>query len=133
MRLFELLGVIREHLELVERGDLEDPVDFLGVVHALQTACQALIDMASLVSASLGSPPSTYYDAGVTLAREGAFDEEDLRIYRGIVGFRNVVVHGYLRVNREAVVELVRSGRYRQVEELALKVIAFAQQRGIDP
>jgi len=133
VRLFDLLGVIRRHLDLAERADLEDPVEYLGALHALQTACQALIDMASLVSASLGSPPSTYYEAGVKLREEGVFDEGDLAVYRGVVGFRNVVVHGYVQVNREIVVRLIGSGRHREMEGLARKVVSFAEERGIDP
>ncbi|MEM0017390.1 MAG: DUF86 domain-containing protein [Candidatus Korarchaeum sp.] len=133
MRLFRFLDSIRSHLRLIEGVDLDDDISYYATLHILQVACQSLIDMVSLIAASLGHLPSTYYEAGKFLVEEGAFSEEDLRRYRGIVGFRNIVVHGYLRVDRELVRGIVRSGKYRDLERLAEKALRFAEDRGIDP
>lgn len=133
MRLHHFLSHIRSNLDMVRRAGLSDDIRFYASLHALQIACQCLLDMASLVSAALGKPPSSYSEAGSFLAEEGAFDEGDLRKYKGIVGFRNVLVHNYLQVDRELVREVVEEGRFEDIELLALKVIKFAELKGIDP
>ena len=49
------------------------------------------------------------------------------------MGFRNVLVHNYLEVDRELFREIVETGKYRDIESLALKVLKFAEAREIDP
>ncbi len=133
MRLYNLLDSIRENLGLLKEVNLDRLIDYYAALHAMQIAIQSLIDMTSLVAASLGKPPSSFYEAGEILASEGAFSEEDLAKYRGIVGFRNVLVHNYLEVDRELFREIVETGRYGDIETLALKVLEFAEAREIDP
>ncbi len=133
MRLYKLLDSIRENLGLLKEVNLDRLIDYYAALHAMQIAIQSLIDMTSLVAASLGKPPSSFYEAGEILAKEGAFSEGDLAKYRGIVGFRNVLVHNYLEVDRELFREIVETGRYGDIEALALKVLEFAEAREIDP
>ncbi len=133
MRLYHLLESIRRNLDIVEKANLNDQIGYYATLHALQVACQSLIDMASLVSSALGKPPSSFSASGEVLAKEGVFDETDLRKYRGIVGFRNVLVHNYLDVNGELVREIVEKRKFEDIELLALKILKFAGSKGIDP
>ena len=70
MRLYKLLNSIRENLSLLKEVDLDRLIDYYAALHAMQIAIQSLIDMASLVAASLGKPPSSFYDAGEILVEE---------------------------------------------------------------
>jgi hypothetical protein len=45
-----------------------------------------------------GEPTQSYAEAGAASERRGVFSPEDLRLYRAVVGFRNVLVHGYTSV-----------------------------------
>jgi len=68
-------------------------------LHALQLQAQVLIDMVQRAAALMGEPTQSYAEAGAALARRGVFSPEDLRLYRAVVGFRNVLVHGYTSVD----------------------------------
>ncbi len=108
---------------VVKRGyDLADWDDLMAVLHALQLQAQALIDAAQRAASLLGEPAQTYAEAGESLFRRGIFDAEDLRLYRSIVGFRNVIVHGYASVDAARVDEVLRTGFYRKVLALIDKI-----------
>ena len=55
--------------------------------------------MVQRAAALMGEPAQSYAEAGAALARKGVFSPEDLRLYRAVVGFRNVLVHGYTSVD----------------------------------
>jgi len=63
-------------------------------LHVLHLQAQALIDMAQRAAALMDEPTHSYAEAGAALARKSVFSPEDLRLYRSVVGFRNVLVHG---------------------------------------
>ena len=50
------------------------------------------------------------------------FTEEDFRLYRAVVGFRNVLVHGYLSVDLGVLEDIIRNRRYRVVLRLAGRI-----------
>lgn len=78
----------------------DDPVQFGFVVHTLQTAVQAAIDVAAIVVAerSLGEP-NTNREMFEKLAADGWIDPAAAELWRRIVSFRNIVVHRYLTVD----------------------------------
>jgi len=93
-------------------------------LHALQLQAQALIDMAQRAAALMGEPTHSYAEAGAALARRGVFFPEDLRLYRAVVGFRNVLVHGYisvdtLRISRRSGVHKAGGSRHHRRPALA--------------
>ncbi len=133
MRMYQLLNSIRENLDIVRKADLNDLIGYYAALHALQIACQSLIDMMSLASSAIGKPPASFSAAGEILAEEGVLDSEELDKYRGIVGFRNVIVHNYLDVDRDLVKYIVKTGEFEEIEFLALKVLKFTESKGIDP
>jgi len=108
----------------VSRGfDLNDMGQLMKFLHALQLQAQALIDMAQRAAALMGEPTHSYVEAGVVLARKGVFAQEDLRLYRAVVGFRNVLVHGYLSVDVLRVSQILAGREYRKLADLALKIL----------
>lgn len=80
------------------------------VIHTLQTAIQAAIDVAAIVVAErhLGEP-ANYRDLFAKLAGDGWIAGTDTEVWRRIVGFRNTVVHRYLDVDPMIVKAIVES------------------------
>lgn len=68
--------------------------------HTLRTAIQAAIDVATLIvtARKLGEPDSTR-SLFRLLALDGWVSQEQVEVWRRIVGFRNIVVHRYLEVD----------------------------------
>ena len=124
--LLEFIAKLTAYLDgVVERGyDLSNWDDLMRILHALQLQAQALIDMAQRAASLLGEPAQTYMEAGEALRRHGVLDPQDLTLYRSVVGFRNVVVHGYVSLDTAKVEEVLRKRLYRRILELAEKINA---------
>jgi uncharacterized protein YutE (UPF0331/DUF86 family) len=99
----------------------------LKFLHALQMQAQALIDMAQRAAALLGEPSHSYVGAGVALMRKGVLTEEDFRLYSAVVGFRNVLVHGYASIDVSRVSQILARREYRRLVSLALKILEAAR------
>lgn len=97
---------IEEKLSM-ESFDMEDYDMQDIIVLNLQRACQQSIDLAMfLVSElSLGIPKDSVGAFGL-LREEGIIDENIFKTMKGMVGFRNVAVHQYQRIDY-TIVEIV--------------------------
>ncbi|RLE99224.1 MAG: DUF86 domain-containing protein [Thermoprotei archaeon] len=141
-RVADILSSIRESLALLdrkleERGPrelVEDSFSLNAVLHILQIAAQALIDLASHVAAEAGVGVADRYSTLPRLLREaGALSDEEAALFKRIIGFRNVVVHGYLRVSKSIVLEILSEHKHREILRLALRIAEWASRRGVDP
>ena len=78
------------------------------VEHTLQLAIQAALDVAShIVSDDRLGEPQTNRQLFEILARHGWISEELGQTLRQVVGFRNILVHGYSDVDLEIVRRIV--------------------------
>ena len=74
------------------------------VEHTLQMAIQAALDVAShVVSDHRFGEPRSNRELFEILARRGWISERLLATLRRVVGFRNILVHGYERVHLDIV------------------------------
>lgn len=55
--------------------------------------------------------PQTSYEASQILFDKGILDGNDLELMRKMIGFRNVVGHNYLSINKEVVYFILTEGR----------------------
>ncbi|MGH7348111.1 MAG: type VII toxin-antitoxin system HepT family RNase toxin [Candidatus Rokuibacteriota bacterium] len=76
----------------------------------LQLCAENAVDVATHLAASAGRDTPDYASAIDLLGELGILPTEFARRFRGVAGFRNVLVHGYLRVELERVHELRSSG-----------------------
>ena len=78
--------------------------------HHLQIAIQACIDIASHIVATLGLPAPSKETAEVfkSLAKEKIITNEFAEVMKDVVSYRNVIVHGYLDVNRKITYENIQ-------------------------
>ncbi|MEY4862286.1 MAG: hypothetical protein RLZ51_381 [Pseudomonadota bacterium] len=99
--------------ELRELGQLEqirsDLREERFVVHTLQLACQAALDLAShVVSDQALGEPQTNRELFALLQQAGLIDADLAASMARLAGFRNVIVHGYERVSLDVVEDVVR-------------------------
>jgi uncharacterized protein YutE (UPF0331/DUF86 family) len=80
------------------------------IEHTLQLAIQAALDVAShIVSDDFLGEPKTNRQLFEILARHGWISEELHQVLRQVVGFRNILVHGYSNVDLEIVRRIVQT------------------------
>ena len=80
------------------------------VEHTLQLAIQATIDIAShIVSDERLGEPATNHELFDLLVRGGWLAVPQSLVLRKMVGFRNLVVHGYLAVNLDLLRDIVEN------------------------
>ena len=123
---------------LLEERSIEEILDSFvllsAVLHILQTSIQSLIDIGTRFLAEMGrKPPATYGEVGEALVEEGVFSRDDARLFKKIVGFRNIVVHRYLAIDLSLVRRILERRLYYDIMRLALKLLERAEERGIDP
>jgi uncharacterized protein YutE (UPF0331/DUF86 family) len=92
------------------------------VEHTLQLAIQAAIDVAShVVSDQRLGEPETNHELFALLANAGWIDPNLAATLRRMVGMRNVLVHGYTKVD----VEIVRRAAADRLPDLLAFVAAI--------
>lgn len=81
-----------------------------GLKYALQTAVEAMIDIAYHISAKkYDHAPVEARDALRVLADGGLIARKDLPVYGDMIGFRNRVVRGYQEVSADRVYEIAKN------------------------
>lgn len=117
-------AVVRRHLAALDdalqrlrlhQGDTEADLAADGdaawaVERGLQLCAQNVLDIATHIVASAGHDVADYATAIDRLGDLGVLPADFAARVRGIAGFRNVLVHGYLGLNRTIVVRLLQSG-----------------------
>ena len=81
-----------------------------AIERGLQLCAQNALDIATHLTASAGRDAPDYASAVDRLGELGVLPDAFARRFRGVAGFRNVLVHGYLGVDPERVHELLNSG-----------------------
>jgi len=117
-------AIVRRHLlaldEAVQRlrrhagrplSDLvADPDERWTVERGLQICAQNVLDIATHLAASAGRDAPDYASAIDILAELSVLPPEFTLRFRGVAGFRNVLVHGYLAVDLPRVHGLLNTG-----------------------
>jgi len=87
-----------------------DPDERWTVERGLQVCAQNSLDIATHLAASAGRDAPDYASAIDVLGELGVLPAEFSLRFRGIAGFRNVLVHGYLGVDLPRMHRLLNSG-----------------------
>lgn len=129
------VAVVRRHLLALDRAlqtlrhHQGRPLDALrsdrdeqwAVERGLQLCSQNVLDIATHLAASAGRDVPDYATAIDHLAETGILPASFADRFRGVAGFRNVIVHGYLEVDLE-VVHRVLNERLDDFAEFARRV-----------
>lgn len=65
--------------------------------------------------------PQTSYEASQILVDKGILDSTDLELMKKMIGFRNIVGHNYLNINKEVVYFILTKGRH-DIRKIVSKV-----------
>ncbi|MGC8608046.1 MAG: type VII toxin-antitoxin system HepT family RNase toxin [Vulcanisaeta sp.] len=105
----------------------------LAILHCLQVAIQALINMGShiMVEKDLKAP-STYSEVPIYLGQVGIISDDDSRAFRRMIGFRSVLVHNYSQVSIDVLREIPAKAFYRDLLRIALRLYDYAVSNNID-
>jgi uncharacterized protein YutE (UPF0331/DUF86 family) len=112
--LVERLAELRRHLDhlrairprVTGREALERDLSLHNdVLFSLLTVCRLVIDVAGDFAARRGDRFEDYTEAVRTLARDARFRPDLVRKLERLPGFRNVVIHEYVALDLERVVE----------------------------
>lgn len=122
-RRLEKLEEFIEILESLRRYDRKtfksDPEHYGSAERFLQLAIESVNDVASHVVAArdLG-PIEASRDLPVAFVREGVVDQDLAQRWTRMIGFRNILVHNYLEIDRDIVFDVLQDN-LRDFEELA--------------
>jgi uncharacterized protein YutE (UPF0331/DUF86 family) len=101
-----------------------DPIWLRGVKYTFVTAIEACLDVAQHICATEGwGPPADNGDAIRLLGDHGACTRELARSIRQAVGFRNILVHEYVRVNDDIVIDRLKD--LGDLDDFVSQVAAF--------
>jgi uncharacterized protein YutE (UPF0331/DUF86 family) len=98
----------------------QDMDELWTVERGLQLCAQNVLDIATHVAASSGRDVPDYVSAIDRLGEMGVLPREFVARFRGVAGFRNIIVHGYLAID----VRLVHQLLNERLDDFAL----FARQ-----
>lgn len=104
-------------------GALRDLDEAWAIERGLQICVQNCLDVATHLAAAAGRDVPDYTTAIDRLAELGVLPADFARRFRGVAGFRNVLVHGYLEVDA-GLVHRVLNERLEDFETFARHVEA---------
>lgn len=108
-----MLGEARLKLQ---SGQSLSTLEQSGVLHALQVLIENAIGKAKHMLKAAGEPvPVSAYDAFASLARVGRVPAEELTEWNNVIGIRNRIVHDYMNIDMNVILDIVRGAKYRFV------------------
>jgi uncharacterized protein YutE (UPF0331/DUF86 family) len=137
--LVERLSELRRHLDhlreirprVTDREALQRDLSLHNdVLFSLLTVCQLVIDVAGDLAARRGDRFEDYTEAIRTLGRDARFAPDLVRKLERLPGFRNVVIHEYVALNLDRVVEALDDlGPVEEFLEIARRLVAELRNR----
>lgn len=109
-RIRRYVADLRDMATISEAGFLGNRERQYAVLHALQLAIEASVDIATHICAAdnLGIP-SSYAEAFDLIERDGIIEGDLAEALRGMARFRNRIVHFYGEIDLRIVYELLHS------------------------
>lgn len=109
-RFEETLGILQGIAETPWERFASDPEKYGSAERFLQVAVEVLDDLgAHLVARREAGPVDSYRDIPQRLLALGAIDDDQAETWRRMIGFRNVIVHDYLDVDRAIVYDVLQN------------------------
>ncbi len=94
---------------------------------------EILVDLGNhIIAEKRFSRPTTYRDVARILGRHGVLTPDEQKVFEGLIGLRNILVHLYADVDRELLFESIREepGVWRRLFD---KLVNYIVAEGIDP
>jgi len=118
----EQTALLNEASKRIKQGHPLSGLEQSGVLHALQVLIENAIGKTKQMLKVAGEPvPVSAYDAFAALARHGEISIEQLPEWNAVVGLRNRIVHDYMNIDMNRVLDWVVKERYQFVTDFLLK------------
>ena len=118
-------SLLDEAAERLQSGSSLSRLEQNGVLHAIQVLVENAVGKSKqLLKASEKQVPLSAYDSFVGLAELGYINEQKLPAWNAAIGLRNRIVHDYMNINMQWVLELVKNDQYRFVTDFLMTPIA---------
>ena len=101
------LAALRRHAGVSPRSLRADSDRRWAVERGLQLCAQNALDVASHIASSAGLDPTTYGSSIDCLVEATVLPPDFGERFRGVAGFRNVLVHGYLDVDLDLICRML--------------------------
>lgn len=116
---------LAELVKVPEHEFADNPDVYLKAERCVQLAIQAMLDIGShIISDQQLERPARYDNVFSILAANQVIANDLATRLRGLAGLRNILVHGYLEVDRRRLRELMVDG-LPQFEEYARQIVEF--------
>jgi uncharacterized protein YutE (UPF0331/DUF86 family) len=111
-------AILAEARAALSSGRALTPLEQNGVLHALQVLIENAIGKAKHWLKAVNQPvPVSAYDAFQSLAQLGYITSEEIKEWNNAIGLRNRIVHDYMNIRMDIVLELVLAERFRFIVE----------------
>ncbi|MGV8935011.1 MAG: type VII toxin-antitoxin system HepT family RNase toxin [Gallionellaceae bacterium] len=98
------------------------------MLHALQVLIENAIGKAKHTLKAAAEPvPISAYDAFASLARIGVLSAGDLHQWNDVIGIRNRIVHDYMNIEMNVILNLVKNEQYRFIVDFLQSPIKSIQ------
>lgn len=109
----EQTAMLKEARQKLQDKEGLSALEQAGVLHALQILIENAIGKAKHMLKAAGEPvPVSAYDAFASLKRMGVMNAEEYSQWSSAIGIRNRIVHEYMNLNMELILNLVKTERY---------------------
>jgi len=115
---------IFSHLEKKSQQSEYDLDDFYAMERMLQILIESMIGLARYVlKAQFHSIYSKSGEAFEELYKRNVLNDEDLKLTKKMVGYRNILVHDYLKVNPAITKQLVKNRDFLAIQAIQKKML----------
>jgi uncharacterized protein YutE (UPF0331/DUF86 family) len=120
----EQAAMLEEARERLLSGRALSRLEQNGVLHALQVLVENAIGKAKHLIKAAGEPvPVSAYDSFAVVARLLGLSQQEQDRWNSVVGLRNRIVHDYMNLDMQRVLQLVENGGHEFVAEFLLAPI----------
>lgn len=110
--------------EILRQGKSLSKLEQNGLLHALQILIENSIGKAKqILKARNVTIPVSAYDAFSALAGLGEIEATQLATWNAVIGLRNLIVHDYMNIDLNRVIEFVLTGQDKFIVQFLLKPI----------
>ena len=118
-----------EKLILDELSDIEvlSKIEFRAAKSSLQTLIENAIGKAKKILKHYNCPitPSRSKDAIIFMYEMGLIDDERFQALNSAIGFRNSMIHDYMKFDKKVLIEIVKEQRYMDIYDFLLEVPTY--------